>query len=470
MTLYVILFLVALCIGMAISVSAFGTGGKRKNIFKDIYFSVEETKEGIGVLYTKGGDYSATIRMENPVEQYSANTEAYYSYTSIFTAIIQTLGEGYAIHKQDVFCMEKFRMEDEGKKREYLSESYFRYFNGRIYTDGRTYLTITQEGKKGRFNAYDMKKWNDFLVKLRKVIDLLHDNGIKAEFLNKTELSDYVDRFFAVHFKRGNYSMSNFSADEEGIHMGDRQFKVYSLVDVDHVTLPRLLKPYTEMEVNNTSMPVDLMQQISSIPSADTVVYNQIIYIPGQKRELALLDKKKNRHASMPDPSNQIAVEDIKAVQDVIARENKMLVYTHYNLMVCCPAGTDMQKPTNHLENCFSRLGIHLSRRAFNQLELFVGSFPGNCYQLNPDYDRFLTLSDAAMCLMFKERMKHSEVSPLKIYYTDRQGVPVAIDITGKEGSVKLTDNSNFFCLGPSGSGKSFHMNFIWSVKLQNSA
>jgi len=461
MTLYVILFLVALCIGMAISVSAFGTGGKRKNIFKDIYFSVEETKEGIGVMYTKGGDYSATIRMENPVEQYSANTEAYYSFTSIFTAIIQTLGEGYAIHKQDVFCMEKFRMEDEGKKREYLSESYFRYFNGRIYTDGRTYLTITQEGKKGRFNAYDMKKWNDFLVKLRKVIDLLHDNGIKAEFLNKTELSDYVDRFFAVHFKRGNYSMSNFSADEEGIHMGDRQFKVYSLVDVDHVTLPRLLKPYTEMEVNNTSMPVDLMQQISSIPSADTVVYNQIIYIPGQKRELALLDKKKNRHASMPDPSNQIAVEDIKAVQDVIARENKMLVYTHYNLMVCCPAGTDMQKPTNHLENCFSRLGIHLSRRAFNQLELFVGSFPGNCYQLNPDYDRFLTLSDAAMCLMFKERMKHSEVSPLKIYYTDRQGVPVAIDITGKEGSVKLTDNSNFFCLGPSGSGKSFHMNSV---------
>lgn len=48
--------------------------------------------------------------------------------------------------------------------------------------------------------------------------------------------------------------------------------------------------------------------------------------------------------------------------------------------------------------------------------------------------------------------------NPLKIYYTDRQGVPVAIDISGKEGKNKITDNSNFFCLGPSGSGKSFHM------------
>ena len=52
MVLYVILFFVATCIGMAVSVYAFGTGGKRKKIFQDIYFSVEET-DGIGVLYPK---------------------------------------------------------------------------------------------------------------------------------------------------------------------------------------------------------------------------------------------------------------------------------------------------------------------------------------------------------------------------------------------------------------------------------
>ena len=52
MTLYVILFFIALLIGMAISVAAFGTGGKRKKIFQDIYFSVEDT-DGVGVLYKK---------------------------------------------------------------------------------------------------------------------------------------------------------------------------------------------------------------------------------------------------------------------------------------------------------------------------------------------------------------------------------------------------------------------------------
>ena len=62
MVLYVILFFVAICIGMAISVYAFGTGGKRKKIFQDIYFSVEDT-DGIGVLYTKTGEYSAILKM-----------------------------------------------------------------------------------------------------------------------------------------------------------------------------------------------------------------------------------------------------------------------------------------------------------------------------------------------------------------------------------------------------------------------
>ena len=208
-------------------------------------------------------------------------------------------------------------------------------------------------------------------------------------------------------------------------------------------------------------MPVDLMSLVDNIPGAEVVVYNQIVYMPNQKRELALLDKKKNRHASMPNPSNQMAVEDIKRVQEVVAKENKQLVYTHYNFVVGVSPDTDLQKCTNHLENSFGRMGIHISKRAYNQLELFVNSFPGNCYGMSDEYDRFLTLGDAASCLMYKEKIQHSEDTPLKVYYTDRQGVPVAIDITGKEGRNKLTDNSNFFCLGPSGSGKSFHMNSV---------
>ena len=450
---------VAILGGMAISVAAFGTGGKRKKIFQDIYFTIEEV-DGVAVLYTKTGEYSSVLKMENPVQKYSANIDAYYEFTQLFTSIAQPLGEGYAIHKQDVFSRRHF-CDESGESHEYLSDSYFRYFKGREYTDAETYLVITQECKKGRLFSYDSRKWRDFQVKTHKVLDQLRDAGVKARFLSKEEANNYVDRYFAMNFTDRIVSMTGFKVDDETISMGDRKCKFYSLVDVDSINLPSLIRPFTNIEVNNATMPVDLLNAVDSIPGAQAVIYNQIIFVPGQKHELAILDKKKNRHSSVPSPANQMAVEDIKNVQEVIARESKQLVYSHFNLAVITDRDTDFQKCTNHIENAFGRLGIHISKRAYNQLELFVNSFPGNCYGMNPDYDRFLTLSDAAACLMYKEKIQHSEETPLKIYYTDRQGVPVAIDLTGKEGKEKITDNSNFFCLGPSGSGKSFHMNSV---------
>jgi len=459
MVLYVILMFVAILVGMAVSVFAFGTGGKRSRVFQDIYFTVEEV-DGIGILYTKNGDYSAVLEMENPVLKYSANIDAYYGFTSLLNSLTQTLGEGYALHKQDIFCRRRFHHDGKGSG-EFLSASYFRYFEGREYTDARTYLVITQESRGSKLFSYDARKWRDFMVKAVKVRDQLRDAGIACRFLGKKEASDYVDRYFALDFTSPTVSMTGLKVDEEGIMMGDRKCRFYSLVDVDSVALPSLIRPFTSIEVNNSSMPVDLVAAVDSVPDAQTVVYNQVIFMPGQKKEMSALEKKRNRHGSIPSPANQMAVEDIKAVQEVIAREGKQLVYCHFSIGVVTGRDTDIHKCTNYLENAFGRQGIHLSKRAYNQLELFVGSFPGNCYSLSPDYDRFLTLGDAAACLMYKERTVRSEDTPLKIWYTDRQGVPVAIDISGKEGREKITDNANFFCLGPSGSGKSFHMNSV---------
>lgn len=372
---------------------------------------------------------------------------------------MSTLGEGYAIHKQDVFVRKGF--EAEGGNKEFLSESYFRYFGGREYTDCITYLTITQENKKSRLMSYDNKKWQDFQVKLGKVQDQLRDRGIDAHYLNKKEAKRFINQYYTQNYTQKNLSHNNYKVTDEYIGIGSKKFKIYSLVDVDCIVVPELIKPYTNIDVNNVTMPVDLMSMLDSIPDSVNVVFNQIIFLPNQRQELSKLAKKKNRHSSLPNPSNEIAVEDIKKVEELTARENKQLVYCHYNIVITVDNNTDLQKVTNNLENTFSRIGIQISQHSYNQLELFVGSFPGNCYSMNKEYDRFLTLSDAASCLMYKEKLPKSEDTPLKVYYTDRQGVPVAIDISGKEGKIKLTDNSNFFCLGPSGSGKSFHMNSV---------
>lgn len=459
MIVYAIIIFVAVCIGMAISVYAFGTGCKRAKIFKEIYFSVEDI-DGVGVLYTKTGEFSAILAMQNPVQKYCADINEYGSFSNLMTSLMATLGEGYAIHKQDILTRKNFHSCDEENK-EFLSRSYFKYFEGREYKDCTTYITITQENKKSRLFSYDGKKWKDFLVKVGKVRDQLRDRGINSKFLTAKEAKFFVDQYLAQDYTSEHVSLNNFKVGEEQIGVGERKFKIYSLVDVDSIVLPTLVRPYTNIEVNNICMPVDLLALIDNVPEAKSVVFNQVVFLPSQKQEMSKLAKKKNRHSSFPNPSNQIAVDDITRVEELVARESKQLVHCHFNLVVTVDKDADIQKCTNYLENAFGRIGIQISQRAYNQLELFVGSFPGNCYSMNKDYDRFLTLGDAAGCLMYKEKLPKSEDTPLKVYYTDRQGVPVAIDISGKEGKKKLTDNSNFFCLGPSGSGKSFHMNSV---------
>lgn len=462
----VILVFVSILSGMALSVWAFGTGSKRAKIFEDIYFSVEDV-ENKGIIYTKKGDYSAVLEMENPIKKYSADTDSYYDFTTLMASVIQVLGEGYALHKQDVFVRKNFDMsrvaakKKKGSKRAFLSEAYFRFFNGREYTEATTYLVITQKGKKGGIHTYDNSKWRDFLVKIQKVSDRLKSGEINCRFLSATECKEYADRFFAFDFKNKNISMTDFKVDSEKIGMGNKQIKVYSLLDVDSIGLPGNIRPYTDVSVNNAVISQDLLADIDHVPGVDSIVYNQVIFLPNQKREMMKLDKKKNRHASIPNPNNQIAVEDINAVQNELARNGKILVYAHYNLIVQTSSDYDFQKVTNSLENIFARYNIHISKRAYNQLELFVASFPGNCFRLNQDYDQFLTLSEAALCLMYKERQAVGDDSALKCYYTDRQGLPLAVDTSGKEGKKRYTNNSNFFVLGPSGSGKSFFMNTV---------
>ncbi len=454
-----ILFIVAVLLGMATSLIAFSFFPKKKRIFQDIYFSIEDV-DGIGILYTKTGEYSSIIKMDNPVEKFSADINSYYDASHLFNTISLALGEGYAIHKQDIFSRRKFSY-NASQKLGYLSLSYFKHFLGRPYTSSLTYLTITYSKAKSKLFSFDEKTWEDFLLKIYKVRDLLLDSGVKAEFLSLKECKDFTNRFFVMDFTEEKISMDNFKVKDKMIATGDRNIKIFSLCDIDACGLPQLLRPYANIEVNNTIMPQDIVSFIDSIPQAENICYNQIIFPANQKKELSILEKKKNRHASIPSPSNQIVVEDIKKVQQAIARDGKQLVYVHFNIIISCKKDVDIEAVTNHLENMFSQRGIILSKRSFNQMELFVNSFPGNCFSMAKDYDRFLTLSDAATCLFYSERNQKTEDTPLKIYYTDRAGTPIAIDITGKEGKNKLSDNSNFFCLGPSGSGKSFHMNSV---------
>ena len=437
---------------------------KKERPFDKLYAELEEIKDARGevmntVLFSKNGNWSVIIEIENPIQQYCTDAELYYSYADILSNIIQTLGEGYCIQKQDVFCKQGYNhaITDDMS---FLYKSYFNYFKGREYTNIRTFLIITQEFKQSSFVKYDPKAWLDFHSKVGKVINILSEKNIPHYKLNKKEVAEYVHRFLAFDFKPQPFSLNNMNVTDEYIKSGERAIKSFSLVNIDTIDLPTFIRPFNTMPVNGFNIATDLLSFLADIPSTDCVIYNQVIQIPQQRPLMRKLQSKAKRHDSMPDPSNKIAKADIDLVLDLLAKESKLLVYCNFNIITSCPLAK-INDVSSFLETKLYDCGIMPSKACYNQLELFANSFPGMSYSLNKEYDLFLTLADAAICLFYKEHMKHSEESRLNVYYTDRQGIPVSIDITGKEGKIKMTDNANFFCLGPSGSGKSFHMNSV---------
>lgn len=437
---------------------------KNKKSFDGLFADLQDITDAKGkflntVLFSKRGDCSVIFEIENPVQQYCTDADQYYAYMDVLNSIVQMLGEGYAMQKQDIFSSQLYH-HDITPDMNYMMKRYFQFFEGRPYTEIRTFIIITQEAEHGFNTKFDPKKWEDFHVKVAKVEAIFHDRYIPAKNLNKREIDEYLHRFMAFDFKHGPFSMDNMKASDEYMKMGSDAMKSFSLVDVDEINLPTWIKPYNALNINGYPIATDLLAFLPDIPNIKCVVYNQVIQIPKQRQLIQKMLGKAKRHDSMPDTSNKIAAADIRAVVEKLETETKLMVHTNFNLLVRCPLNK-MTEVTSFLETKLYNCGITPSKSAYNQLELFQCSFPGNAFTFNPSYDLFLTLSDAALCLCYKEHIKHSEDTKLKIYYTDRYGLPLAIDITGKEGAIKYTDNANFFCIGPSGSGKSFNMNNI---------
>lgn len=413
---------------------------------------------GLHLLYGEKGDFSALLHIDNPVLQYSADPEAYTAYQSVLLNIIKILGEGHIIQKQDVFIRKKYRPV---AANEFLQQKYHAHFQGREYTEIRTYLIITRQVKRGAFYTFDKKILADFSQNMGKVFDLLSGSGFGPRHLTEAEINRYVSRVLSMQFASPTIALNNMRCNDTQLSLGDAAIRCLSMVNTDAVELPEKVGPYTEKQENKgmRDFPVDNLSFLHQVPGYKVIIYNQLLEIPSQQMTLNKLELKRKRHSGVPDPANLICVEDIDMLLVDVARENQLLVNAHYS-MVICAAQEHIDRAVNYIEAALFQQGIVPSRNAYNQLELFRCALPGNGVELQK-YDWFLTTADAALCLFFKEALPRDEPSDFLIRFTDRQGVPVAIDLSDLPMRTGRINARNRFCLGPSGAGKSFLINAL---------
>lgn len=424
---------------------------KKKKTFELSHIGIEQDE--YAVVYHKMGDYSVVISIDNNVKKFSGDEELYYDFHKTFGSIIKILGEGYVIQKHDIFSEKKFK-NDTGK--DFLSKEYFKHFENRTHKNIKTFLTITKNVTRSTFFQYDNKEYKSFNQKVGKILGILNQKNFKATTLNVPELELFIKRFLAMEFEKEHFSLQNFKVKKEHIEFGEEILRSVCLINIDEVNLPIEIKPYTTLNINSV-FPVDLFSFLYDIPDCKAIIYHQYIHIPNQRKEIIKLEAKRKKHFGVPDPANNYAVEDIDNVLHSIARTNELLVYSHYNFLLYGYPNA-VNTAVNYLESNLFEHGIIPSYNDYNQKELYIATFPGHTWDLKK-YNKFFTTTDVSLSLLFKESLMKDEDSDFQIYFTDRAGVPIAIDMSDLPMEEGRIVNRNKFVLGPSGSGKSFFMN-----------
>lgn len=416
------------------------------------------------VLIGEYGNPIIGIKVKNIVEQYSADKDLYLNYHSVLQNVISIVGEGHIVQKLDIFDKKFYNAEPHD---EYLQQKYSEHFDKRVYKTIDTVLAFTHIVDKSKRNnkayTYTEKKYKSLRDKVEKVYMLLEQYGFQPEYLVEKHFEYYITSQLSMKFDDKQHSIDNIATFPTHLKIGNQIVKAISYVDVENIELPNSIPPYSRLGGNNATKDtaVDNFTFINSLEYYNTIIYNQVIYIPDQAERNKFLVNKRNKHEGFAnEPKNKIASEEISALLANVASDGQLIVDAHFSLVVACNSFDEMETTQSMIENQLFSKGIKTSEQSYNQFELFRASLIGNCTELK-EYDLFTTTSEASLCFFFKESYPVNEESQFYLRFTDRQGVPLKIDTSDLPMETNRINNRNKFVLGPSGSGKSFLMNNI---------
>lgn len=436
-------------------------------IFEKSFIGFEERKTyktNYDILIGKFGNPVIGIKITNLVLQYSADAELYQTYHKVFNQLVNILGEGHIFQKLDIF--DKRRYEPEHFN-EYLQNKYSEHFNGRLYKVIETLLIFTHyidNTKKKIIYKHSEKKYADFRERIEKIFLVLEQNGFQPSYITKEEWEHYYFSYINMDFSAEYKYINNMRSNSSHLELNNQYSRVIDFVDVENIQLPNNVSPYSILGGNSSASKntaVDNFAFLSDLQDYNCFVYNQVISIPIQTERRKQLQLKKNRHEGFQsDPENIILAKEIDTLLMNIAKDNQLITDAYFGIILTCSDLESLDKTTSLISSRLFQKGIITSKQSYNQLELFRAGIPGNINELKP-YNYFTSTSEASLCFFFKESYPIDEKSNIFLRFTDRQGVPLKVDLCDLPMSTNRINNRNKFVLGPSGSGKSFLMNNI---------
>ena len=136
-------------------------------------------------------------------------------------------------------------------------------------------------------------------------------------------------------------------------------------------------------------------------------------------------------------------------------------VRSHFNVMAWGEDVEELKHMRNDVGSLLASMECVPRHNTVDCPTLFWAAIPGNEGDF-PSEESFYTFIEQAVCLFAEETNYRDSPSPFGIKMADRiSGKPLHVDISDLPMKQGVMTNRNKFVLDPSGSGKSFFMNYL---------
>ncbi|MET3129174.1 conjugation system TraG family ATPase [Arcicella rosea] len=204
-------------------------------------------------------------------------------------------------------------------------------------------------------------------------------------------------------------------------------------------------------------------------------IYNVVIYkesLENVKSSLQSLIKQKSGILSFSE-ENEHSLQDTKLfLQNLIDGSGRLSPIRFYANLVFWHADSyeDLKVLKSQINDGFKKVDL-IPFECNEELPIvFMNTMPGNAGNIGADQMILTYDAVGSSFLNFEETFAFDGKSALGLPLVNRNGARVIVDVFAESGNSrqrKAITGYNFFCLGPTGSGKSVSMNYLvrWAVE-----
>jgi conjugation system TraG family ATPase len=315
-----------------------------------------------------------------------------------------------------------------------------------------------------------------FLRSLGQGLDFTHQLVQESDLLGTKSRLNLCERYMMLtQDKQDSMKDVIYLRDKNCLKVGDKFCGIYNIDSV--LSINDTISDFTADK--------NLSTEISFFPSAlckpfthkidGECIYNVVIYkesLENIKSSLQSLIKQKNGILSFSE-ENEHSLQDSKAfLQSLIDGSGRLAPIRFYANLIFWHSESyeDFKNLKSQINDGFKKVDL-IPFECNEELPIvFMNTMPGNAANIGADQMILTYNMVGSTFLNFEETFAYDGKSALGLPLVNRNGSRVIVDVFAESSNSrqrKAITGYNFFCLGPTGSGKSVMMNYLvrWAVE-----